>query len=294
MPPDPFRARTGACSSSAVTRRRRTPMSHDNPLIAVSELKKVFAVRDENGKRGEFVAVDSISFTIERGETFGLIGESGSGKTTTGRVVLGLAKPTSGSVTFDGNELVGLSDLDMRRYRHHMQMVFQDSGSAFNPRRSVGAQIAYPLKHFQAASAADARKKTLDLLDRVGMLPSHYDRYIHEFSGGQRQRLGIARALISDPDFVVLDEPTAALDVSVQAQILNLLKDLQRERKLTMLLITHNIALVEHMCEHAGVLDRGKLVETGPVDRLLSNPGTAITRKLVDAVLEPELAGAAR
>jgi peptide/nickel transport system ATP-binding protein len=173
-------------------------------------------------------------------------------------------------------------------------MVFQDSGSAFNPRRSVGAQIAYPLKHFQAATAADARKKTLDLLDRVGMLPSHYDRYIHEFSGGQRQRLGIARALISDPDFVVLDEPTAALDVSVQAQILNLLKDLQRERELTMLLITHNLALVEHMCEHAGVLDDGRLVEVGPVDRLLSNPGTAITRKLVDAVLEPELAGAAR
>jgi ABC-type oligopeptide transport system ATPase subunit len=269
-------------------------MSHNNPLIAVSELKKVFAVRDENGKRGEFVAVDSISFTIQRGETFGLIGESGSGKTTTGRVVLGLEKPTSGSVTFDGNELMGLSDLDMRRYRHHMQMVFQDSGSAFNPRRSVGAQIAYPLKRFQAASAADARKKALDLLDRVGMLPSHYDRYIHEFSGGQRQRLGIARALISDPDFVVLDEPTAALDVSVQAQILNLLKDLQRERKLTMLLITHNLALVEHMCEHAGVLDDGRLVEVGPVDRLLSNPGTAITRKLVDAVLEPELAGAAR
>ncbi len=257
-------------------------MLHSNPLIAVSELKKVFAVRG------------SISFDIERGETFGLIGESGSGKTTTGRMVLGLEKPTSGSVTFDGNELVGLSDLDMRRYRRHVQIVFQDSGSAFNPRRSVGAQIAYPLKLFRTASPAEARKKALELLDRVGMLPSHYDRYIHELSGGQRQRLGIARALVSDPDFVVLDEPTAALDVSVQAQILNLLKDLQRERKLTMLLITHNIALVEHMCEHAGVLDRGKLVEVGPVDRLLTNPGTDITRKLLDAVLEPEFAGAAR
>ncbi len=127
------------------------------------------------------------------------------------------------------------------------------------------------------------------MLDRVGMQASHYDRYIHEFSGGQRQRLGIARALVTDPDFLVLDEPTAALDVSVQAQILNLLKDLQRERRLTMLLITHNLALVEHMCEHAGVLDTGTLVESGPVDRLLTEPGTDITRKLVDAVLEPEL-----
>ena len=267
-------------------------MSHSDPLVQVTDLRKVFEVRGEDGKRSEFVAVDAISFDIARGETFGLIGESGSGKTTTGRMVMGLEAPTSGSVAFDGNELVGLSDLDMRRYRRHIQIVFQDSGSAFNPRRSVGAQIAYPLKLFRTASPAVARKKTLELLDRVGMLPSHYDRYIHEFSGGQRQRLGIARALVTDPDFIVLDEPTAALDVSVQAQILNLLKDLQRERKLTMLLITHNLALVEHMCQHAGVLDHGRLVEAGPVDQLLTTPSTAITAKLVDAVLEPELAGA--
>lgn len=267
-------------------------MSLDNRLIRVKDLKKVFAVRGEDGKRADFVAVDSVSFTITRGQTFGLIGESGSGKTTIGRMVMGLEKPTSGSVTFDGNELVGLSDLDMRRYRQQIQIVFQDSGSAFNPRRSVGAQISYPLKRFRNTPPAQARTITLELLDRVGMLPSHYDRYIHEFSGGQRQRLGIARALVSDPDFLVLDEPTAALDVSVQAQILNLLKDLQRERTLTMMLITHNLALVEHMCEHAGVLDHGELAEVGPVDQLLTNPGTDITRKLVDAVLEPELAGA--
>jgi ABC-type oligopeptide transport system ATPase subunit len=265
-------------------------MSLENRLIRVKDLNKVFSVRGEDGKRAEFVAVDSVSFTITRGQTFGLIGESGSGKTTTGRMVMGLEKATSGSVTFDGNELVGLSDLDMRRYRQQIQIVFQDSGSAFNPRRSVGAQISYPLKRFRNTPPAEARKATLELLDRVGMLPSHYDRYIHEFSGGQRQRLGIARALVSDPDFIVLDEPTAALDVSVQAQILNLLKDLQRERKLTMMLITHNLALVEHMCEYAGVLDHGKLVESGPVDQLLTNPGTDITRRLVDAVLEPELA----
>ncbi|GAS94612.1 ABC transporter [Mycolicibacterium canariasense] len=268
-------------------------MSPNDPLVAVRNLTKVFTVRGDDGKRAEFVAVDAVSFDVPRGQTYGLIGESGSGKTTTGRMVLGLEKPTSGSVTYDGNELVGLSDLDMRKYRKHIQIVFQDSGSAFNPRRSVGAQIAYPLTLFRMASPAEAKAKVLDLLDRVGMLPSHYDRYIHEFSGGQRQRLGIARALVTDPDFVVLDEPTAALDVSVQAQILNLLKDLQRERKLTMLLITHNLALVEHMCEHAGVLDHGKLVESGPVDRLLTDPGVDITRRLVDAVLEPELPVAA-
>jgi peptide/nickel transport system ATP-binding protein len=267
-------------------------MSRSDPLVSVTDLTKVFSIRGEDGKRGEFVAVDTVTFDVQRGETFGLIGESGSGKTTTGRMVMGLETPTSGSVTFDGNELVGRSELDMRRYRQHIQIVFQDSGSAFNPRRSVGAQISYPLRRFRTTSPTEARKKTLDLLDRVGMLPSHYDRYIHEFSGGQRQRLGIARALVTDPDFIVLDEPTAALDVSVQAQILNLLKDLQQERKLTMLLITHNLALVEHMCEHAGVLDHGKLVEAGPVDRLLTEPETDITRKLVDAVLEPEMAGA--
>ena len=267
-------------------------MSPSGPLISVTDLRKVFGVRDENGKRADFVAVDDVSFDVNRGETFGLIGESGSGKTTTGRMVLGLEKATSGSVTYEGNELVGLSDLNMRRYRKHVQIVFQDSGSAFNPRRSVGAQIAYPLTLFRMAGRTEARAKVLDLLDRVGLLPSHYDRYVHEFSGGQRQRLGIARALVTDPDFIVLDEPTAALDVSVQAQILNLLKDLQRERELTMLLITQNLALVEHMCEDAGVLDHGKLVESGPVDDLLTNPTTDITRKLVDAVLEPELSAA--
>jgi ABC-type oligopeptide transport system ATPase subunit len=266
-------------------------MSLDNRLVRVKDLSKTFAVRGEDGKRADFVAVDAVSFTIIGGQTFGLIGESGSGKTTTGRIVMGLEKATSGSVTFDGNELVGLSELNLRRYRQRMQMVFQDSGSAFNPRRSVGNQIAYPLKLSRRASSAEARRAALELLERVGMQAAHYDRYIHEFSGGQRQRLGIARALITDPDFVVLDEPTAALDVSVQAQILNLLKDLQLERHLTMLLITHNLALVEHMCEHAGVLDHGKLVESGPVDRLLTDSQTDITRKLVDAVLEPALAG---
>ncbi|MFC8180699.1 ATP-binding cassette domain-containing protein [Rhodococcus sp. NPDC057297] len=257
------------------------------PLVAVRDLRKVYPVRGEKRKKTDFVAVDSISFDIAKGETFGLIGESGSGKTTTGRMVLALEKVTSGSILFEGNDIAAMTELDMRRYRKRMQIVFQDSGSAFNPRRSVGAQIGYALQRFQMAPKSEIRGLVLEMLGRVGMEAAHYDRYIHEFSGGQRQRLGIARALITDPDFLVLDEPTAALDVSVQAQILNLLKDLQSERGLTMLLITHNLALVEHMCDNGGVLDHGTLVESGPVDDLLSKPKTAITRSLVDAVLEP-------
>lgn len=265
-------------------------MLPDTALLSVSALHKEFTVRDESGRPTQFVAVDSVSFDIERGQTFGLIGESGSGKTTTGRMILSLAEPTSGSVLYKGAQCIGISDTRMRTYRRHMQMVFQDSGSSFNPRRSVGAQIGFPLQLLTGASKGQARSRTLDLLDRVGMKAAHYDRYVHEFSGGQRQRLGIARALVTDPDFLVLDEPTAALDVSVQAQILNLLKDLQRERQLTMLLITHNLALVEHMCENAGVLDHGKLVEVGPVDSLLTAPQTAVTQKLLNAVLEPTAA----
>lgn len=259
------------------------------PLVSVRDLRKVYRVRGDGRSMADFVAVDDVSFDIGRGETFGLIGESGSGKTTTGRMVLALEAATSGSVLFDGNDIAALSPLDMRRYRKNMQIVFQDSGSAFNPRRSVGSQVGYALERFALASKKDIRSLVLEMFDRVGMEPSHYDRYIHEFSGGQRQRLGIARALITDPDFIVLDEPTAALDVSVQAQILNLLKDLQAERGLTLLLITHNLALVEHMCDRAGVLARGKLVESGPVDQLLTDPRTDITRTLVDAVLEPTL-----
>ncbi|MCI2421678.1 ATP-binding cassette domain-containing protein [Saccharopolyspora sp. K220] len=266
-------------------------MSHSEPLLVVKDLRKVFKVRGSGRKATGFTAVDDISFEIARGQTYGLIGESGSGKTTTGRMVLVLETATAGSVKFEGNELTTLSELDMRRYRKRMQIVFQDSGSAFNPRRSVGAQIGFPLERFRIVPAEQVRGRVNEMLERVGLEPAHYDRHIHEFSGGQRQRLGIARALITDPDFVVLDEPTAALDVSVQAQILNLLKDLQAERGLTLLLITHNLALVEHMCDHAGVLDHGRLVESGPVDELLSAPRTDITRKLVDAVLEPEFVG---
>ncbi|WP_432571299.1 ABC transporter ATP-binding protein [Kineococcus sp. SYSU DK005] len=257
------------------------PKGKYEDLVVVRDLRKRF---------GAFTAVDGVSFDIHRGQTWGLIGESGSGKTTTARMLLGLERASAGSVDFDGNEIVRASPKQLLLLRARMRMVFQDSGSAFNPRRTVGDQILYGLHQFSLASGRQARRKVVELVERVGMQESHLERYIHEFSGGQRQRLGIARALITDPDFLVLDEPTAALDVSVQAQVLNLLKELQAERGLTMLLVTHHLALVEHMCDHAGVLERGRLVESGPVDQLLTAPRSNTTRLLLEAVLEPALA----
>ncbi|MET0993815.1 MAG: ATP-binding cassette domain-containing protein [Arthrobacter sp.] len=264
-------------------------MSSSDAFLEVRELRKIYSTKSGLLKHTDFVAVDSINFTVRKGETWGLIGESGSGKTTTGRMVLALERPTSGYIGLDGVDLTSISAPELRSLRRRMQIVFQDSGSAFNPRRPVGDQIAFSLERHNIVPRNSVRRRVIELLERVGLEEAHYDRYIHEFSGGQRQRLGISRALATEPDFLVLDEPTAALDVSVQAQILNLLKDLQAERGLTMLLITHNLSLVEHMCDHAGVLDRGVLVEQGPVDELFTAPRTDITRKLLDAVLEPEL-----
>jgi peptide/nickel transport system ATP-binding protein len=265
-------------------------MPPSDVFLEVTDLRKTYPVKSGFGRHVDFAAVDGISFTVQRGETWGLIGESGSGKTTTGRMLLALEKPTSGSIRLDGIAINAISKEELRVLRKRIQIVFQDSGSAFNPRRPVGAQIAFSLERHGIVPPNRVRSRVIELLERVGLAESHYDRYIHEFSGGQRQRLGISRALATEPDFVLLDEPTAALDVSVQAQILNLLKDLQAERNLTMLLITHNLSLVEYMCDNAGVLDRGVLVEQGPVDDLFTSPRTPITRKLLDAVLEPELA----
>lgn len=253
--------------------------------IEVRKLHKVFSV----GSGGqEVVAVDDVSFTVAPGTTLGLIGESGSGKSTTGRMVMGLEKPTSGQVFIGGVETTALGSAEMRKMRQQLQIVFQDSGSAFNPRIRVGDQISRSMLLYGLGSASEAKRRTLELLERVGMSTAQYDRYIHEFSGGQRQRLGIARALVNQPSFLVLDEPTAALDVSVQAQVLNLLKDLQSEMGLTMLLITHNLALVEFMCESAVLLDSGRIAESGPVDRILSSPSSPTTKKLLDSVLEPD------
>jgi len=256
-------------------------------LLQVQDLRKVYRTQGRFGAGADFVAVQGASFDIERGETFGLIGESGSGKTTIGRMVLRLVEVTSGYVEFDGYDVLKLGDRQLRRLRARMQVVFQDSGSAFNPRTPVGEQIGFAYRRFDLCPRSEVRDRVAALLEDVGMRADAADRYPHEFSGGQRQRLGIARALAREPDFLVLDEPTSALDVSVQAQILNLLNDLQEQRNLTLLLITHNLSLIQHMCDRAAVMSHGEIVETGPVGQLFTDPRTDETRLLLDAVLEP-------
>jgi ABC-type oligopeptide transport system ATPase subunit len=261
-------------------------------LIDVQELRKVYRMPNTFGKGGkatEFVAVHGASFQVNRGETFGLIGESGSGKTTVGRMLLRLLEPTGGYLEFDGHDLLRLARPQLRALRQRMQIVFQDSGSAFNPRLSVGEQVAYPMRKFGLHPRGEIKARVVELLEQVGLQADQAQRYPHEFSGGQRQRLGIARALAAQPDFVVLDEPTSALDVSVQAQILALLKEIQAERGLTLVLISHNLAVIQYMCDRAAVLHHGAIVEQGPVGELFGAPRSEVTRELLDAVLEPVL-----
>lgn len=264
-------------------------MSARDVLVDVHGLRKMYRTPGTFGKGAEFVAVHGASFRIKRGETFGLIGESGSGKTTIGRMLPRLLEPTSGYIEFDGYEVLRLAQPQLRALRRRMQIVFQDSGSAFNPRLSVGEQVAYPMRKFALYPKGEIKARVIDLLEMVGLRAEQAGRYPHEFSGGQRQRLGIARALAAQPDFVVLDEPTSALDVSVQGQILALLREIQAERGLTLLLISHNLAVIRHMCDRAGVLHHGEIVEQAPVEELFGSPRSDVTRQLLDAVLEPVL-----
>ena len=264
-------------------------MSARDVLVDVQELRKVYRTPGTFGKGTEFVAVHGASFQVNRGETFGLIGESGSGKTTIGRMLLRLLEPTSGYIEFDGYEVLTLTRPRLRALRRRMQIVFQDSGSAFNPRLSVGEQVAYPMRKFGLHPKGEVQARVIELLEKVGLQAEQAQRYPHEFSGGQRQRLGIARALAAQPDLVVLDEPTSALDVSVQGQILALLREIQAERGLTLVLISHNLAVIQHMCDRAAVLHNGEIVEQAPVDELFGSPQSQVTRELLDAVLEPVL-----
>ena len=264
-------------------------MSARDVLVDVQDLRKVYRTPGTFGKGTEFVAVHGASFQVNRGETFGLIGESGSGKTTIGRMLLRLLEPTSGYIEFDGYEVLTLTRPRLRALRRRMQIVFQDSGSAFNPRLSVGEQVAYPMRKFGLYPKGEVKARVIELLEKVGLQAEQAQRYPHEFSGGQRQRLGIARALAAQPDLVVLDEPTSALDVSVQGQILALLREIQAERGLTLVLISHNLAVIQHMCDRAAVLHQGEIVEQAPVDELFGSPRSEVTRELLDAVLEPVL-----
>ena len=260
-------------------------------LLQVRELRKEFPVR--SGFLIERVshtvnAVDGVSFEIEEGKTLGLVGESGSGKSTTGYCILQLLKPTAGSIRFQGEELTELGREAMRKMRREMQIVFQDPYSSLDPRMTVGDIVSEPLEVHGVGSRRNRRARVRELLDVVGFNPDYENRYPHEFSGGQRQRVGVARALALNPSLIVCDEPVSALDVSIQAQILNLLKDLQRDFGLTYLFISHDLAVVRSMSDHIAVMKDGKIVETGPADDVYETPKHEYTRALLTAVPVPD------
>ena len=260
-----------------------------DPLLEVRHLVKDFPVRRGIRRRtvGSVSAVADISFRVERRTTFALVGESGCGKTTVARLVLGLLPPTSGGIGFDGTELVGLAPGPMRRLRRRLQIVYQDPSASLNPRLTIGAIVADPLRvHGEWARGGPGRVRAL--FARVGLDPADVNRYPHELSGGQRQRVGIARALALQPDLVVLDEPVSALDVSIQAGVVNLLDELQRELGLTYLFISHDLAVVGHVVDHVGVMYLGKLVEFGPADAVYEHPQHPYTQALLSAVPVPE------
>jgi peptide/nickel transport system ATP-binding protein len=256
----------------------------DQTLVEVNDLKKYFPAPHKQVVR----AVDDVSFSIQRGETLGLVGESGCGKTTVGRCILRLIEPTSGEVLFDGRNLVKLSGGGLRVLRRRMQIIFQDPYSSLNPRMKVGAIIAEPLEIHGVKSRKERRERVVELLRVVGLDPDYANRYPHQFSGGQRQRIGIARALALNPDFIVADEPVSALDVSVQAQVVNLLQDLQEKFGLTYLFISHGLAVVKHISTRVGVMYLGKLIELAPAGEIYSNPLHPYTQALLDAIPIPD------
>jgi ABC-type oligopeptide transport system ATPase subunit len=264
---------------------------NDGALLRVRNLVKQFPIK--KGLLFERTvdhvnAVDDVSFDIHRGKTLGLVGESGSGKSTTGYCVLQVLRPTSGSVLFDGRELTETSGDELRRMRRRMQLVFQDPHSSLDPRMTVGDIVEEPLAIHRVGTRRERRARVRELLDTVGFDPTFTNRYPHEFSGGQRQRIGIARALALSPDLLVLDEPVSALDVSIQAQILNLLKDLQREFGLTYLFIAHDLAVVRTMSDRIAVMNEGKIVEVGLAEDVYGSPKEVYTRELLAAVPIPD------
>ena len=258
-------------------------------LVEVEHLVKHFA-RDTGLFRGgaRVAALDVVSFSIDQGETFGLVGESGSGKTTTGRCMLRLIEPTSGAVRFRGENVLEFSRSRLRRARRDMQIVFQDPYSSLNPRMRARKIVEEPLVIHELGSRAKRRDRVAELFRLVGLSPTHLDRFPHEFSGGQRQRIGLARALALNPSFVILDEPVSALDVSIQAQVVNLLMDLQRQLTLTYLFIAHDLRLVEHICTRVAVMYLGRIVEIGPAASLFAAPQHPYTRALLSAIPVPD------
>jgi peptide/nickel transport system ATP-binding protein len=259
----------------------------DGRLLAVDGLRTYYESEQLVG--GQPVkAVDGVSFEIGRGETFGIVGESGCGKTTLGRSILQLEDIDAGTVVFDGTDVTAFGRRELKAWRRDAQLVYQNPTSSINERMTVGDIVREPLDVHNWQTPAERRERVWDLLDRVGLRSEHYHRYPHQFSGGQRQRVGIARALALEPEFVVLDEPVSALDVSVQAKILNLLSDLQAEFDLTYMLIAHDLSVVRHICDRVGVMYLGKLMEVGPTERLFESPSNPYTRSLLSAIPQPD------
>ncbi len=260
------------------------------PLLEVRHLTKHFPIRTGLLQRvtGAVRAVDGVSFDVQPGETLALVGESGCGKTTTGRAILRLIEPTSGTVRFDGTDVLALRGETLRRMRRRMQIIFQDPYGSLNPRMTVGTAIKEGLIVHGLAEGSGADRRVATLLDEVGLRPEYASRYPHEFSGGQRQRVGIARALAVEPSFIVCDEPVSALDVSVQAQVVNLLRDLQRDRGLSYLFIAHDLAVVAHMADRVAVMYLGRIVELAPRRTIFRTPLMPYTQALLSAVPVPD------
>jgi oligopeptide transport system ATP-binding protein len=267
------------------------PRPHDAAnLVEIDDLRVYFPIRSGIFKtqKGTVKAVDNVTFEVRRGETLGLVGESGCGKSTIGRAMIRLREPTSGSVRFDGIDLTRLSTGELRKMRRRMQIIFQDPYGSLDPRMTVGSIVSEPIETHHLASGEAKNERVADLLRLVGLDPNYMKRYPHEFSGGQRQRIGVARALAVEPEFIVCDEPISALDVSIQAQVLNLLTDLRKRLGLTYLFVAHDLSVVKHISDRVAVMYLGRIVEVGPPDVLYSAPGHPYTRALLSAVPVPD------